>query len=328
MSKYLFRLSAPIVALCLFAPPLLSADLTYRGPIRPLIGELNLSLTPGFMATCNGEITLKDQDGKGLSEKRTGYSAVESRDQMVWWHYWGYFNGGRLDIEVPIDRSGRAGEVVFRTTGRRLTDDERWSMEFDHRAMAFLLTFSGRRVHQAGRMYDDADLNSFAEGLINTMGHFANEAVSLTKRGIFNDHLARGLTTIDKKDNMVSSGQISIAYLVNGKPFSYDADGYLVIDLASGLTREMEVVATLSIGDFRAAGSQRMVCEITGAPTLATGPPVSYPATDAPATAKSSMPSTTESIRQRLEALDDLLKRGLVGKEEAAEKRREILKGL
>ncbi|MGE0094716.1 MAG: hypothetical protein AB7M05_09855 [Alphaproteobacteria bacterium] len=308
----------------------------FSGSLEPVVGRLKFELTPGSGSTC--KLISTSETGE-TNKKVTITQNLQILIKQV---------GAQKAVEMTVTQSGTRPAIVTSfinadgtvakidvkdSSGAALSDsDQRLKDELERTFQSLgpvdqQLYGAGDGItpYQRGKLetaFDEQVEEYIITPLVSEQRKKDPTAeIKYVKAPLSGDFPLIGTTMIDGHRHLVFQGSLSVTYYLNGKPLKIYTEGYQVVDQGSGLAhlsaqKVSMTLLTTSVGtsDFPLViFEQRGSCEITRSLT-----PI----------APQAAPATTPGVTQRLEAVNDLLRRGLITEQEAAEKRKEILRAL
>lgn len=199
-----------------------------------------------------------------------------------------------------------------------LSEDEKKKSEHLFRSIpVFATMFSGRRFVVGDLLFRNQDLS----WILSFIKIYDGGA---TVGALNNDVRVKSIDSINGRPTYVARGTVSTAFYLRGNSYIFLLDGEYLIDAQSGLPAGWNFKVSASGVTWKEEDATCVVVggQIDHATARAT------PSQPKPTIGEGSSGTTKRSVRDRLEALDRLLKNELIRPEEAAKKREEILRDL
>lgn len=319
---------AAICAGALAASVLLGA----AAPVRAADGlPLTVRLADTGGARCTFSTVMRKGNGALISETSGTREAALSATRMV--ASLELMKGERIALEYP-----RSGETLGLPPKITLSGPELSAASAAEKKMIkdMLSAVPALEAFVAGRQLE-AGAPLFADDVASMLDGIVTMAVpDAERRSLTNAVEVRAVQVVNGRPTLIASGPLKVQYVARGKWLSMEATGDYSFDVGTGLVQRssFETVGRVGTQVFMRR-TEEMDCRIDG-PVAAGAPAAASASASASASsgdggtpgAAPAHPVGAGDARSRLESLDQLLRDGLITKEEAARKRSEILKDL
>lgn len=285
---------------------------------------VTLALQTGATATC--QVSKEVRDGMGaVKQRQTGRRTTSVADHKVQLSI--SLEGGNRITAIftrNADGSVRPGASVTFVgpdfAGLSSSDMARLRKVFAD--MPLVEQMAGGRPLSHGDSIFGAGVGDYIDSVMLSLLPDAERQSVTDTTGVTD------VRSVDGRPTLYASGAIGAQYAALGQWLSFKSDGTYAYDVETGLIRSWDFTAEITVGgQVVQRDTDRLTCEIKPAPGAAAAAAGAAAATPA-ALPAAVAPAAPDAVRERLKAVDLLLKDGLITEKEAAAKRAEILKGL
>lgn len=321
-----------------------ASEYEFSGKIESVAGREKFEYGPGFEASCRLTETAREGDEakKSISKSiaRIAVAGGEKKKSLV---VTVTTADGPVSVTMVLGPDGALGDFSIDTGGKELSATEKQVVsdltqalfslgpieKQNYRQDEGLTDFQLQRVSE---YFDKVVEKSLIQPITAELKK-SNPAASVyyVRSPLDSDFRLVGTTMVDSEKHLVFQGTISVTYYLNGKPLRIFSEGYQLLHAGSGLVRAANQMVSITALKTSIRDTDKPILwweRKTSCDILKNGDwswRMKSPADDT-----SPPPSANPSpgVKERLEVVNDLLRKGLITEQEAAEKRREILRAL